>query len=126
MSTLPKLSARAAKLDHLLSQSPPPVLRGGDVDFGQMLLAGVPLERIRALTLELQERAEATPDDLDAITMRLLLNDYKSAVADLRAFTNSVDGRLLAAGEDLHRTRKLVHREEEMIVKRAAAATNSG
>ena len=116
-----RTSARVARLDQLLSQSSPPATRGADVDLQQVLLTGVPLERIRAVTVELQERADAPPDDLDALTMRMLLNDYKAAVAHLRAVATVVDARLHALGEELHHTRKVVRREEEMAMKRAGA-----
>ena len=126
MSASSKVSERIARLDQLLSQPSPPILRGTAVDLRHAVLVGVPLERIRALTTELQERCGATPDDVDALTMRMLLNDYRAAVAQLRAVTNDVDSRLLALGEVLHRTRKVVHREEEMAMKRAKAAKPSG
>jgi len=91
-----------------------------DTDPGQVHLSSVPLERIRALTLELQDRVATTLDDVDAITMRLLLNDYKTAVAHLRAVGNGVDARLQTAAYEIHDIRKTIRRDEEMAMKRAA------
>lgn len=120
MSASHKPSTRLTRLDHILSQSPAALpTRGGDTDPGQVHLASVPLERIRALTLELQERSSAPQDEIDAITMRLLLNDYKAAVAHLRAVTNGVGAQLHTASEQISETRKTVRREEEMAAKRA-------
>ena len=121
MSALPKPSPRLARLDRILSQSPLHVATHAptDTDPGQVHLTSVPLERIQSLTLELQERSPADADEVDAITMRLLLNDYKTAVAHLRAVANGVDSRLHAVGAELHESRKTVRREEEMATKRA-------
>jgi hypothetical protein len=121
MSALHKPSPRLARLDRILSQSPLNVATHAttETDPGQVHLMSVPLERIQALTMELQERSAADADEVDAITMRLLLNDYKAAVAHLRAVANGVDSRLLAVGAALHQSRKTVRREEEMATKRA-------
>jgi hypothetical protein len=119
----PKPSARLMRLDRILSQSPLPIAaRTAASDPDQVHLASVPLDRIQALTVELQERSTVDADDIDAITMRLLLNDYKTAVAHLRAVANGVDARLHAGGQEIHEARKLVRREEEMAMKREAKA----
>src|SRR5205085_8691331 len=115
-----KASARLTSLDRILSVSSSAIVaRGTATDPYQVHLASVPLERIQALTAELRERATVDVDDLDGITMRLLLNDYKLAVAHLRAVTNSANARLHNAGYAIHETRKTVQREQEMIAKRA-------
>jgi hypothetical protein len=112
---------RLTRLDRILSLSQPPVARAAaDTDPQQVHLASVPLERIQALTVELQERSAAETDEVDAVTMRLLLNDYKVAVGHLRAVANNVDARLRSAAQEIHDKRKAVRREEEMAMKRAA------
>ena len=122
MSPLHRPSARLTRLDRILSQSPPaPVSHASaDTDPAQVHLMGVPLERIQGLTAELQERSTTDADEVDAITLRLLLNDYKAAVAHLRAVANGVDARLHVVGAELHESRKTLRREEEMATKRAA------
>ena len=120
MSAVYKPSARLARLDRILSQSPLQVTTHAatDTDPGQVHLMSVPLERIQGLTAELQERSATDADEVDAITMRLLLNDYKTAVAHLRAVANGADSRLHAIGAELHESRKMVRREEELAAKR--------
>jgi len=118
-------STRLARLDQILTQSPPaPASRTGDVDPGQVHLTSVPLDRIKGLTTELRERADSTPDDIDALTIRLLFNDYKAAVAHLRAVANGVDGRLHAVTGELHHMRKTLRRAEELAAKRSALAAD--
>ena len=112
-------STRVARLDRILSQAESAPPRTGDSDAGQVHLASIPLARIRGLTIELQERSPAVQDDIDVITMRLLLNDYQTAVAHLRAVTNSVSVHLHDAASQLNLTRKELRREEEMAAKRA-------
>jgi hypothetical protein len=121
MSASHQPSARLARLDRILSQSPLATASHAtaDTDPGQVHLMSVPLERIQALTLELQERSATDIDDVDAITMRLLLNDFKAAVAHLRAVANGADARLHTAGAELHESRKRLRREEEMAMKQA-------
>jgi hypothetical protein len=123
----PKSTARVTRLDRILVQSPPHAAsRTGDVDPGQVHLDSVPLERIRALTLELEERSACAQDDIDLITMRLLLNDYKAAVTHLRAVTNGTDARLHAAAGEVHDIQKTIRREQEMAAKRAAQGPGVG
>ena len=126
MSALHKSSPRLARLDRILSQSPLHVATHAtaDTDPGQVHLTSVPLERIQALTTELQERSTVDADEVDAITMRLLLNDYKAAVAHLRAVANGADSRLLAVAAELHESRKKLRREEEMAAKRAGKSAD--
>jgi hypothetical protein len=112
-------STRLSRLDRILSQAESSPTRAGDSDAGQVHLASIPLERIRGLTIELQERSFAVQDDIDAITMRLLLNDYKTAVAHLRAVTDGVGAQLQESASQLSLTRKELRREEEMAAKRA-------
>ena len=119
MSASQRPSPRLVRLDQILSQSPAVTPRA-DADPGQVMLASVPLDRIRALTQELRDRPEADADDIDALTLRLLLNDYKAAVANLRAVANAADERLHAASGEINDLRKTVRRDQEMAAKHAA------
>ena len=123
--TSPHHPSRVSRLDRILSQAESAPPRTGDSDAGQVHLASIPLERIRGLTIELQERSPAVQDDIDAITMRLLLNDYKTAVAHLRAVTDRVGAQLQDAASQLSLTRKELRREEEMAAKRARKGEDS-
>ena len=119
MSASREPSARLASLEQILAQSPPVTHGSAATDPGQVHLASIPLERIAALTRELQEHQTLLPDSIDAIAIRLLLNEYKAAVAHLRAVSNGVDARLHTVSEQLQKSRKTVRRDEEMAAKRA-------
>jgi hypothetical protein len=114
-----KPSPRLTKIDRILSLSPPLSGRSATGDTDQLLLASVPLERIQALTLELQQRSLDDTDDLDALSMRVLLNDYRAAVASLRIVTSHIDARLHTASHQIHKHGKGLRRDEELAIKRA-------
>jgi hypothetical protein len=118
MSASPKPSSRLTRLYHILSQSPAPA--SPESDPLRVHLTSVPLERIRALTTELQEPGPSTPDDIDAITMRVLLNDYRAAVSHLRAVTNGVDSSLHHAWEEMRYFQKKLRHEAERAAKHGA------
>ena len=83
-------------------------------------LSRIPFERIDALTAELRQRAGFENDETDALTARLLLNDYVSALTHLRAVAQAADARLADAAGEMGESRKLLRREREMSEKRAA------
>jgi hypothetical protein len=120
MNASQKPSTRLTRLDEILAQSPPhQPNRTGDLDPEQARLASVPLDRIGALSAELKQRSDTPQDDIDALTMRLLLNDYRTAVAHLRAVANSTEARLRTSGDAINRMTKELRREQEMAEKRA-------
>jgi len=55
------------------------------VDPVALHLGEVPSTRIREFTSMLQQRAVDGTDEIDALAVRLLLNDYTAAIAHLRA-----------------------------------------
>jgi hypothetical protein len=78
-----------------------------DTDPADVHLGSVPLERIRRLTAVLTDGAGTDVDDIDALAMRLLLNDYTTAVAHLRAVARLTEQRMADAtvpieAADLH------------------------
>jgi hypothetical protein len=77
-------------------------------DPAELHLANVPLERIREVTRELEKRAGEVPDAMDVLTMRVLLNDYTSAVAQLRAVARLVEPRVDAAASPIQEARRFV------------------
>jgi hypothetical protein len=78
-------------------------------------LAEVPSARIRELTSMLQQRAVEGIDEIDALAMRLLLNDYSAAVAHLRAVAREaaalIDGAA-APVKDSQRFLRIDHRRK--------------
>ena len=77
-------------------------------------LQAAPLERMRQLTLELQARSDGAQEDVDALAMRLLLNDYSSAVAHLRAVARDAAERIDAAAAPLNEARRAIWRAEKL------------
>jgi hypothetical protein len=105
-------SERLQRLEQILTGSKLP--RGGgagdDRDAVSRQLETVPLERIQRLTAELLESRDRN-DDIDAVTLRLLLNDYAAAVANLRVFVRQVAERVDAAADPLREARRFMWRE---------------
>jgi len=117
MSESPKPSPRLVQLDRILSLSSSTAAGRGAGDRNVLILSAVPLERIQALTLELQQRTAAAADDFDHLAMRVLLNEYRAAVASLRSVTTDVDARLHDAARRIATHQKAMHRHEKNAIK---------
>jgi hypothetical protein len=92
-------------------------------------LADVPAERIVRFTQALRSRRSDSTgnDDVDVLTMRLLLNDFVAAVGHLRAVTDIAGSQIdnaAAPVQDGHRFLEREARREEKI--RARQASSSG
>jgi len=85
-----------------------PAPGGGEVDAVALHLADVPSGRIRELTSTLRQRPAETLDEIDAVTMRLLLNDYAVAVAHLRAVARASAARIDAASIPVRESQRFV------------------
>ena len=89
-------------------------------------MRSVPIDRIAHLTMELQQRGNAVVDAVDALAMRLLLNDYTVATTHLRSVTRIAGQRMATASSALKDVRALVERELQRKGKAVArAATRS-
>lgn len=104
---------RLKRLQQMLaqSQSAPPRTAGDDAGPAELLAASVSTDRIGQLTSEQHERIGAPVDDIDSVTMRLLLDDYTKAVAILRAIARLAEQRIDSAGVPIEQTRRFVRRE---------------
>jgi hypothetical protein len=71
----------------------------------------VMLDRIARLTMELQRRGDATVDVVDALEMRLLLNDYTASTTHLRAVTRIAKQNMDTASSKLKAVRTTLERE---------------
>ena len=100
----------------MLSQAKTSTLPYTD-DLIALLLAAVPTERLSHLTSTLLQTRDASLDEIDAMTARLLLNDYSLAVAHLRAVTRLVAKRVNAAAGPVSESRKHVERERRKRAK---------
>ena len=115
-------STRLALLERILAETTPGVI-GPDVPAGDAVhahLSSVPVERIRRLTAALHESSSASPDEVDAKVMRLLLSEYKTAVAHLRAVANEAASQVDGAGTLSRQARLTVHRYRKSITARGA------
>jgi hypothetical protein len=83
--------------------------KSGDTEPADTLLASVPIDRIRQATLELQRRTTA-PDDLETVTMRLVLNQYMFTVANLRAVTQLAARRIADATACIEQSQQFIRR----------------
>jgi hypothetical protein len=102
---LQRLEARIATRPH--GDATP--MNGSDVV--DWRIRSVPLDRIAHLTIELQQRSGAEVDAVDALAMRLLLNDYTVATTHLRSVTRIAGQRMVMASSRLKDVRALVERE---------------
>jgi hypothetical protein len=107
-------SERLRRLEQILSaSSAAPVSAVDERDAATGHMESLPLERIRQLSaLVDQQRAEA--DEVDAVVMRLLLNDYTAAVGHLRAVTRDAGSRLEAAAGPVADLRRFLWRDEKL------------
>jgi hypothetical protein len=111
---------RLLDLERILAQSrTQPAATVQDADPVKLHLADVPIERIRRFTAELQS-ADAERDEVAAITMRLLLNDYAAAVSHLRAVARISVARIDSAVDPIRDCQKFLRREDKLAMKRAA------
>jgi len=113
-------SERLLEIERILAQSKTAFAPAGDADADpvQLHLASVPTERIRQFTAELRARPGIDHDDITVVTMRLLLNDYATAVAHLRAVARLAVSRVEGAAVTIRDSRKQLRREEKLLLKR--------
>lgn len=116
MSATLTVSQRLQRLGQILADSKPTVstFTADDRDAAARHLESVPFERIRRITADLLERGDSRNDDVDALAIRLLLNDYMAAVAHLRAVVRDAGRRIDAAAEPISATRRFVWRDEKL------------
>lgn len=88
-------------------------------------LSRVRLQRIQHLTAQLDERAGHDVDDVDAVAMRLLLDQYLGVVVHLRAVAREGAGTLAALAAAVRTERRLVDEQLEQQEKRLASAAPS-
>jgi hypothetical protein len=118
-------SLRLKRLEAVLAQAGSRSLLSSESDAADVHLDSVLVDRIRQLTAELRERDGAPIDDIDALAMRLLLNEYRAAVGHLRAVARIAAERIDAAPRALKDARRAVHRLEKAVNKREAPGAGS-
>jgi hypothetical protein len=86
-------------------------------------LADVPATRIREFTRILQQRPLEANDDIDALAMRLLLNDYIAAVSHLRAVARVAASLIDGAAAPVKEIHRFLHADDK---KRQRQSTETG
>ena len=118
VSTPQDLSQRLVRIAHILNAAGVPRV-GSTMDAIELHLRSVPLERMKQLTGELAQRDGRDADELDLVTMRLLLEEYTAAVGHLRAVARAAAARVDGAPVPLKQTRKYIHRHLKLLDRRA-------
>jgi hypothetical protein len=115
---------RLIELEQILacSRTTTALSREGDAEPATVHLAGVPDERIQRLTGELRACSDIDHDEIAAITARLLLNDYGTAVGHLRAVARLAVARIDEAAATINDCQESIRREQKLDLKRSGAA----
>lgn len=115
-------SERLARLEQILSEtsSASNATPADNTDAAHVHLDGVPTERIRHLTAELQETSSFELDESAAVVMKLLLNEYSSAVGHLRAVARIAAARVDGVTAHILEADRAVHRHIKTIDAQAA------
>ena len=83
-------------------------------------LADVPAARIRELTRMLQQRSAEANDEIDVLAMRLLLNDYLTAIAHLRAVARVAASLVDGAAVPVEQADRFLRADEKRRQKQSA------
>ena len=127
LSILPPLSIpssaqdRLREIERIIAQTPSVVTSNqGAEDPVAVHLADVPAARIRELTRILNQRPLEGNDDIDAVAMRLLLNDYMAAIAHLRAVARAAASLVDGAAAPVKQSQRFLRDEDRRQEKRPA------
>jgi hypothetical protein len=126
MNTVLTPSQRLRRLEQILAESRPPVLGvpGNDWDAAVRQLEAAPFDRIQRITAELLQ-SHGPNDEVDAVAIRLLLNDYAAAVCQLRTFIRLTVERVDAAADPVGEARGAVRRETRARENRERVSGNT-
>jgi hypothetical protein len=105
--TAGRLAALEQILGHTASGTAP--ISATDADTVDAHLGRVSAERIRRLTAAFQGDSSQPLDAIDAIVIRLLLDEYSKAVSHLRAVARLAAATIDGAAEPVREARRSVH-----------------
>jgi hypothetical protein len=105
---------RLSQLEQILAATAARTASAGS-DAAGVHMSSVPSERIRALTVALDDGNGRDVDELDAVVMRLLLEEYVTAVSHLRAVARLAAARIDAATAPVREARRAVHRYSKAV-----------
>lgn len=108
-------TARLTQIEEILAQTAPgATASAGAGDATAIHLNSVSTDRIRRLTAELGGVSpDDGPDVVDAVVMRLLLDEFATAVTHLRAVARTAASRVDGAALPLREARRAMHRLEK-------------
>jgi hypothetical protein len=118
-------SARLLELEQILAHSRNALATDRDADSVALHLADVPSERMRRFTSLLRTGASGDNDAIDAVTMRLLLNDYTAAVGHLRAIARVAAAGIDAAAIPVRESQRFIRLEERREQKQEPRDTQT-
>jgi transcriptional regulatory protein LevR len=95
-------------------------------DLADWHMRSVMLDRIAHLTMELQRRGDAAIDAVDALEIRLLLNDYTASTTHLRAVTRIAKQGIATASSQLSGARTIIERELQREEREEESGRSSG
>jgi hypothetical protein len=123
----PSSADRLREIERIIAQTSYAVTSNqGAEDSVAVHLADVPTARIRELTRILQQRPLDGNDDIDALAMRLLLNDYIAALAHLRAVARAAASLVDGAAVPVKQSQRFLRRDDRRHEKHAAEAAPPG
>lgn len=111
---------RLLKIEQLLTQT---IALGGGNSADPAPAREALAQRVRLLSGELKHSDGGEPDEFDAITMRLLLNDYVLLVSTLRTLAREAETKVLTAGRLFKESRKRFEQQEKLKLRREARET---
>ena len=108
-------SVRLRQIEEILAQvRPASHVDGRETNLAALNLSRVPVERIRQMTGVLEQRLNHEIDAVDAVALRMLVNDFAAAVAQLRAVTRLTGEQLTEIAGVVQEAQRLVpHPSEE-------------
>lgn len=121
------LSRRLQRLEAFVAARPPQgaATSTDSSDLAEWHMRSVMLDRIARLTMELQRRGDAEIDVVDALEMRLLLNDYTASTTHLRAVTRIAKQGIADASSHLRGVRTIIERELRRAEEDGRASADS-
>ena len=121
------LSRRLQRLQAYVAAKPPQAdpTSTNSSDLADWHMRSVMLDRIAHLTMELQRRGDAAIDAVDALEMRLLLNDYTVSTTHLRAVTRIAKEGIATASSQLKGVRKTIERDLQREEERRRSSGDS-
>ena len=123
MSLFSQPHDRLTEIERILAQTTYVVAPSdGAQDPVAVHLADVPAARIQELTRMLQQRPVELNDDIDALAMRLLLNEYITAIGHLRAVARVAASLVDAGAVPVKQSQRFLRLEDRRREKRERPA----